>query len=110
MELAMEHTLMELMMGLGVRLLVLCPDQESREEAIHRFTGGTTLLTGKYELGIDQRFGPDLNNTDENTDENLQLLKISWSGFDRTQRAIMLESDSFRTQYLMRESRISGEI
>ncbi len=51
--------MMECLFGIGVRLLVTCPDQLLREEVIHRFTGGTTLLTGQYELGLDQRKNPD---------------------------------------------------
>ncbi len=51
--------MMECLFGIGVRLLVTFPDKMLREEAVYRFTGGTSLLTGQYELGIDQRLNPD---------------------------------------------------
>jgi formylmethanofuran:tetrahydromethanopterin formyltransferase len=51
--------MMECLFGIGVRLLVTFPDKMLREEAVYRFTGGTSLLTGQYELGIDQRLNRD---------------------------------------------------
>lgn len=86
---------LELKFGLGIRMLITTPDSITLDEAIHRFTGGNTLLTSNYETGLDQKISQD-----QTPDMRSGAVLHIWTPINANQ--IIDKSDNFNNEDIER--------